>query len=70
MSIQDRLQGRALFGTDFSYVDYIGYPAACRGHITDGVSHVESRSIPPQGGESVALPFGRPLGSNPVVDIT
>ncbi len=76
MSIQDRLQGRALFGTDFSYVDYIGYPAACRGHITDlpaqagRVSPVESRSIPPQGGESVALPFGRPLGSNPVVAIT
>ena len=70
MSIQDRLQGRALFGTDFPYVDYIEYPAACRGRITDGVSHVESRSITPQGGELVALPFGRLLGSNPVVDIT
>ena len=33
-------------------------PAACRGHKTDVVSPVESRSITPQGGESVALPFG------------
>ncbi len=35
-----------------------------------GFPPVESRSITPQGGESVALPFGRPWGSNPVVDIT
>ncbi len=48
----------------------LGIPAACRGHKTDGVSPVESRSITPQGGEAVALPFGRPRGSNPVVDIT
>jgi hypothetical protein len=48
----------------------LGNPAACRGHKTDGVSPVESRSITPQGGEAVALPFGRPRGSNPVVDIT
>ncbi len=51
-------------------------PAACRGHETDlpaqagGVSHVELRSITPQGGEAVALPIGRPRDSNPVVDIT
>ncbi len=36
----------------------LGNPAACRGHKTDGVSPVESRSITPQGGEAVALPFG------------
>ena len=48
----------------------LGNPAACRGHKTDGVSPVESRSITPQGGEAVALPFGRARGSNPVVDIT
>jgi hypothetical protein len=40
MSLQDRHQGRALFGTDLPYVDYVGYPAACRGHIIDGVSPV------------------------------
>ena len=50
--------------------DYLGYPAACRGHKTDGVSPVKSRSITPQGGEAVALSFGRPRGSNPVGDIT
>jgi len=48
----------------------LGNPAACRGHNTDGVSPVESWSITPQGGEAVALPFGRARGSNPVVDIT
>ncbi len=48
----------------------LGNPAACRGHETDGVSPVESRSITPQGGEAVALSFGRPRDSNPVVDIT
>ncbi len=40
----------------------LGNPAACRGHKTDGVSPVESRSITPQGEEAVALPFGRPRG--------
>jgi hypothetical protein len=48
----------------------LGNPAACRGHKTDGVSPVESRSITPQGGEAAALPFGQLRGSNPVVDIT
>jgi len=48
----------------------LGNPAACRGHMTDGGSPVESRSITPQGGEALALPFGRPRRSNPVVDIT
>jgi hypothetical protein len=38
------------------------YPAALRRHITDGVSPVESRSITPQGGEAVALPFGQTRG--------
>ncbi|MCZ6451886.1 MAG: hypothetical protein O6918_13625, partial [Deltaproteobacteria bacterium] len=44
---------------------FLGNPAACRGHKTDGVSPVESRSITPQGGEAVALPFGRPRGMKP-----
>ncbi len=48
----------------------LGNPAACRGHKADGISPVESRSVTPQGGEALALPFGRPGGSNPVVDIT
>jgi len=61
----------------------LGDPAACRGHKvvrqahhpehgrrTDGVSPVELRSITPQGGEAVALPFGRPRGLNPAFDIT
>ncbi len=30
---------------------------------------MELRSITPQGGEAVALPFGRPRGLNPVVDM-
>ncbi len=47
----------------------LGNPAACRGHETDGVPPVESRFIIPQGGEAVALPFGRPRDSNLVVDI-
>ncbi len=48
----------------------LGTLAACRGQITDGVSPVELRSITPQGGDAIALPFGRPRGLNPVVDIT
>ena len=28
--------GPALFGAEFSYVDYIGNPAVYRGHITEG----------------------------------
>ena len=49
----------------------LGNPAACRGHTTDGVS---PRGVAVHystgGGEAVALTFGRPRGSNPVVDIT
>ncbi len=37
--------------------DYLEYPAACRGHKTDGVFPVESRSITPQGGKAAALPL-------------
>ena len=48
----------------------LGNPAVCRGHKSDGGSPVKSRSIIPQGGEAVALPFDRPRGSNLVVDIT
>ncbi len=48
----------------------MGNPVTCRGHKTDGVSPVESRSITPQEGDAVALPFGQPRGLNPVVDIT
>ncbi len=44
---------------------YDYYPAARRGYFTDGVSPVESRSITPQGGVVVALPFGRPRDSKP-----
>ena len=40
-------------------VKLLGYPAACRGHITDEVSPVESRSISPQG-VAAALSFSRP----------
>ena len=43
---------------------------ACRGHKTDRGFPVELRSITLQGGEALALPFGRPRGSTPVVDIT
>ncbi len=43
------------------------YPAARRGHITDGVSPAESRSITPQEGEAAALPFGRTRGFKPGV---
>ncbi len=56
--------------SEFEIGEIISMPAACRGHITDGVSPVESRSITPQGREAVALPFGQPRGPNPVVDIT
>ena len=49
----------------------LGNPAACRGHKTDGVS---PRGVAVHyskgGGEAVALPFGRLLGLDPVVDIT
>ena len=57
--------GKPLISLTSTSFKLLGNPAACRGHKTDGISPVESRSITPQGGELVALPFGRPRGSTP-----
>ena len=51
-------------------IDYWVTPRLAAGTKPMGFPPVESRSITPQGGEAVALTFGRPRGSNPVVDIT
>ena len=43
----------------------LGNPAACRGHKTDGVSPVESRSITPQGGRSGSSSLWSTTGFKP-----
>ncbi len=57
--------------------DYLGYPAACRGHKTDGVSKGEKQYLFPlvdhgvscpvvdQREELPLLPFGYPIGFVP-----